>query len=539
MSSSYPPFQTDQYAADRTQTLSGLRFGKTSDNLKLTQAFQAKYPRDGFSNHILAQALIEIGKPQEALRFAQFAVQFSNLNPDSVSQLAQLYLEFAVYEQLGPLLTKAVIKSPGSAILASDFGDYYSAIGDIESAIQQYQRAIDLTINDRHRDAVKRSLVDTLRGANRHAEAESLLDELKSKSEHRAFFLSRRSHIGKQDANSPLAAEIEAALSDDKSTMPPAERALLHISLGRLFENSKNYDTAFSHWQRAKEIDKAPYDFNVIEQSAALVKALYTAELFNSTRAFANPSNAPVFVIGMPRSGTTLMEQILASHPKAAGVGELGVLGRRGIHFLRAYGNPGGRELLQSNAMKGELLARTNEFLNVARLFARKNSEKIVDKTPTQFFVAGFIHLCFPNAKFIHLNRHPADTFISTYQNNFTKDFGFAFDQRAFAHYYLQKEKLMGYWRSVFGHNIIDVRYEKLVANPEKLVREILEFVDLDWEPNCLNFFERQSSVRTFSKDQVRSAINSNSIRRWKNYEMHLMPLLEALEAAKFEYEPV
>ncbi|MEO6608763.1 MAG: sulfotransferase, partial [Aestuariivirga sp.] len=130
----------------------------------------------------------------------------------------------------------------------------------------------------------------------------------------------------------------------------------------------------------------------------------------------------------------------------------------------------------------------------------------------------------------------PADTFISTYQNNFTKDFGFAFEQRAFAHYFLQKEKLMAYWRTVMGTQILDVKYEELVANPESVVRGMLAFLDLEWDPACLKFFERQSSVRTFSKDQVRREINTQSIARWKNYEKHLSPLFESLSAAGFEY---
>jgi hypothetical protein len=243
----------------------------------------------------------------------------------------------------------------------------------------------------------------------------------------------------------------------------------------------------------------------------------------------------------MPRSGTTLVEQILSSHSRVASAGELGRTGRRNLPFLETYDKPGGTETLRGNALRGELMARANEHLKLANLVAGRERPFVVDKMPTQFLAAGYIHLCLPRARFIHVLRHPADTFVSTFQNNFSTDYAFAFSQEAFAHFYSQREKLMKHWRSVFPTQILDVRYEKLVSEPEPEIRRMLAFLELDWEPECLRFHESKNNVRTFSRDQVRRSINTGSIGRWRNYQNQLQPLFEALrtlECAEYPLVP-
>ena len=238
----------------------------------------------------------------------------------------------------------------------------------------------------------------------------------------------------------------------------------------------------------------------------------------------------------MPRSGTTLIEQIISSHPDGFGVGELGRVQRLEETFVKDYASPDYKERLLKNASAGELGARANETLNLLELIAGPSPKFVVDKYPTQYLSMGYTHLCFPNSKFIHCQRHPADSFISSYQNNMSLAHNYSFDQNAYVEAFLTKEKIMTYWRSIFPDKIFDLHYEKLVARPEETVREMLDFIGLPWDPICLKFFEKKRTVQTFSLNQVRNPIYTTSVYRWKNYEKHLGPLFAALGEAGFTY---
>lgn len=526
------PQQIPKSASPEAQrlVLAALKPDRHEHNLRIVRHFQAGNPTDAFANHLLAQTLNESGQGFEAIQFAQNAVKFSDFAPHMVSQLARLYLEFGFLENLEPLLTQALVRAPTSALLASDMGDYYAAIGRADRAEAQYRRSLELSTDPKFRNALNRALVDALRSNDRNAEARLILNEIKPTKEQRAFALTKLSDLAKGDEADALIAEITAFIGEQAPDLNASEVSRLWLALGGLLDKRGVPDQAFAAWRKAHEVGGPSYSAEKIEALVSRTKGFYTSSLFAALQMFGQPSQAPVFVIGMPRSGTTLLEQILSAHSQIASAGELGRMGRRNLPFLEMYDKPGGGDLLRGNAVRGELMARAAEHVKLATLVAGRDAPRLVDKMPTQFIAAGYIHLCFPNARFIHIARHPADTFISTYQNNFSHDYAFAFSQEAFGHFYKQYDALMAHWHNVFPNQILDVSYESLVSDPESEIRRILDFLGLAWEPNCLNFFLNASSVRTFSKDQVRSGINTNSIGRWRNYERFLAPLLGALQ---------
>jgi Sulfotransferase family len=174
------------------------------------------------------------------------------------------------------------------------------------------------------------------------------------------------------------------------------------------------------------------------------------------------------------------------------------------------------------------------EYLTLLATMVKQPALRIVDKTLTSYFTAGFIHMGLPHARFVNCIRHPADNFISAYQNDL--DHAECFDQGHYVSFYLGKQKLITHWKTCFPDKIFDLYYEELVKNPETVVRRLLAFLGLDWDPTCLTFFERSSTVRTFSRHQVRSSISTGSVARWRNYEKHLGPLFTALAKANFTY---
>ena len=524
------------YVRHREQTLKRLSGASQAMSESIAREFHKRYPHDAYANHLLAKCLAVGPKKYEAIGFAQNAAQLSNLDPQMASLLAQLYFDFGLHELALPMLRAALAQTPHSALIASDLGDVYSALGRGNEALLMFEAAVNNETYPARQNVYKCSLADILLNLNRSHEAKPILETLLLDNERQDFALFRLATLDKNTMASPIAAAIKNRL---EQKLDVKSRTQLLLALGRIYENTKDYASAFAQWQQSRALVDVSYDAAATAKHVTQLTEFYTPELFSATQGMGHGAHAPVFVVGMPRSGTTLVEQILAAHGDVAGVGELSRMSRQNIAFLNIYGGAGGREKLLANAAKGELQTRAQGFLDLAKLAVQKPAQKFVDKTPTQFLAAGYIHLCLPNAKFIHCIRHPADTFISTYQNNLSPDFTFAFKQTSFAHFYLERERLMRHWRTCFGDRIFDLHYEELVADPEAVVRKLLGFLELDWDPNCLTFFEQETTVGTFSKSQVRSAINTKSVGRWKNYEMQLGPLFAALTAANFVYPQV
>jgi hypothetical protein len=242
-----------------------------------------------------------------------------------------------------------------------------------------------------------------------------------------------------------------------------------------------------------------------------------------------DPSSLPIFLIGMPRSGTTLVEQILASHPKVHGAGELQLLN----DIVIAAGVPGGEagafpEFVAAAAPSALRRLGTNYVEGLRRRAA--SAERVTDKMPSNYYFAGLIHLALPNAKIIHCRRDPVDTCVSCFSKLFSAQQNHTYDLGELGRYYQRYEQLMAHWRRVLPKGrILDIHYEDVVADLEGQARRLVAHCDLAWDPRCLSFHETERQIRTASATQVRQAIYRTAIGRWRHYEKHLEPLIEAL----------
>ena len=246
-------------------------------------------------------------------------------------------------------------------------------------------------------------------------------------------------------------------------------------------------------------------------------------------------SPIPIFVLGMPRSGTTLVEQIIASHPMVHGAGELQTLNDVILTVRGPHGDtirfpefvPG----LDASALHQIGARYVTSVRKLAPEFAEK-CERITDKMPSNYYFAGLIHLALPNAKIIHTIRDPVDTCISCFSKLFSTDLNYSYDLGELGRYYKRYERLMAHWRRVLPRGrILDVRYEEVVADLETEARRIISHCGLPWKDRCLSFHEAIRPVRTASATQVRQPIYKSSVGRWRVYEAHLGPLLDALGA--------
>jgi tetratricopeptide (TPR) repeat protein len=502
--------------------------------LKSASLFHAHYPQDAEANYNYARSLVRHDKKDLALVHAEKASAISPENPAYLFLVGRLYLDFQLYEFAAPLLRDAVVKLPNDLLMQWAMADFLLALGDGQTAKSYYEIALNLQPNNQQRPLL---LVDYARCLNTMGlsrEADAVFAELEEIEEYEVVALAKRSAVLKHLPDSEMAGRVNSALNTAGITTNNKSELLL--SMGNMHNNAKEFDRAFELWTESRDLRTIDRAHDIGYNTFTRVTEFYNTSILSRAKEFGHSSKRPLFVLGMPRSGTTLTEQIVSSHPQVFGVGELGRVHKLAAAFERDYAMPDYGARLIKNAEAGELVARANETLKLLEVLAGPEPKYVVDKMPSQYLSMGYTHLCFPQAKFIHCQRHPADSFISSFQSNMSQFHEYSFDQIVYAEAYLSKEKFMAHWRSIFPEKIFDLHYEKLVTRPEETVRELLNFIELPWDPECMKFFEKARTVKTFSTDQVRQPIYTSSVYRWKNYEKHLGPLFAALKEANYTY---
>ncbi len=333
---------------------------------------------------------------------------------------------------------------------------------------------------------------------------------------------------GEDRDNQQALANIEAALGNPK--IGSLDRASLYFSAAKRYGDSGDYDKEFESYIKANAIKRRrlaeigyAYDPAAVEHAVDEHIAAFGRDAF--AQAGASDSEIPVFIVGMPRSGTSLIEQILASHPEVAGAGELMFLNEAAGRLRRKAGYPA----TPLPAAPARDVA--SDFLDrLAR--AGGDARRITDKMPSNFMHIGLIAMLFPGARLIHSRRDPADTCLSCFFQNFAgTSVVFSYDLADLGHYYRQYSRLMEHWRQCLPDRpgLLEVDYEKLVGDQERESRRLIDFLGLDWSDSCLSFHETKRVVTTASHSQVRRPVYQTSVGRWKRYGDRLAPLLKSL----------
>jgi len=310
------------------------------------------------------------------------------------------------------------------------------------------------------------------------------------------------------------------------------DRILLEFALGKAWMDVGDAERAFAHLDVANRMKRASFAYDAeadIAWLAAIAEGL-PAERLSELAGAGDPSEMPIFVVGMPRSGTTLVEQILASHPQIQGAGEL-------LTLEEVIGRDWERDDLAETYLRRVAGITKPELASLGRAYVERVSAlaagraRVVDKSPGNFRLAGLISLMLPGARIIHCRRDPIDTCLSCYARNFSGRVRYAFDQRELGHYYRAYQALMDHWRAVLPpERFIEVDYEAVVGGLEGEARRLIAFCGLDWDPACLEFHATRRLVRTISVNQVRRPLYSSSVARWKPYERQLEALFYELK---------
>lgn len=330
--------------------------------------------------------------------------------------------------------------------------------------------------------------------------------------------------LGKSD-------EAIALLEDvlRRARLPASDSRTLHLRLGRLLDKKGDYDAAFDHYLRGNALKRSDYDADAVLGRFDEIRDFFSESRMAGLPRATNRSQTPVFIVGMPRSGTTLVEQILDSHPSVFGAGELTFM-EDSDNALQARAGKG--TMRYTTYMETLTLDMLDDVANrhlVRLLGLAPDAQRIVDKMPHNFRYLALIELLFPAARVIHCARHPFDTCLSIYTHDFNAMHAYATDLAWLGQYYRKYMELMDHWKRVLSLPILDVSYEAVVADQKGMTRKLVEFCGVPWDEQCLTFYKNKRSVNTISYDQVRQPIYSKSVARWRHYERHLGPLKQAL----------
>jgi len=334
-----------------------------------------------------------------------------------------------------------------------------------------------------------------------------------------------------RDGDSHLT-EMERLLGD-ADTLALGERTDLHFALGKAYDDLGRHAEAAQQWLQGNALKRGEisYDAAAMDEGFERIRNVFAQDWLKIQQDVGHPSAIPVFIIGMPRSGTTLVEQILASHPQVFGGGEMKYFadGIREIEASRYALYPD-----VASTMTGSHFADLGKrYLTESLRLARRGALHVTDKMPSNFLFAGLIHLSLPNAPIIHTVRDPVDTCLSCFSKLFTDELNYTYDLAELGRYYRQYQLLMAHWKRVLpAGRIFDVHYEELVEDVEGLARRIVAHCGLEWDTRCLSFQENERPVRTASATQVREPVYKSSVGRWRPYRAFLAPLLQELGVA-------
>lgn len=444
-------------------------------------------------------------------------------HPQAELEVAAKAMQEGQLEQAQSLYRKIVERSPVCAEAWFGLGAINARIGNSHDAILMLERAMAIS---GPRPEYHNNLGGAKASLGRFAEADAHYREAIRLRPEFADPYYNLAMIHRFKAEDGYHDRIEKVLETNKWSND--ELVHLHFAAGKIYDDLKEFDRAFEHFRRANGFRRTEFDRGELEQ--LLERSL---KIFNSTDMAeiakrGHQDRHFVFVVGMPRSGTTLVEQILSTHSRVHGAGEL-------PHVSLVA-----RDLTKHSASKAVYPDSIRDvpgdaFCGFGRWYAGAvgsldaDAQVYIDKNPNNFRYLGLINAMLPRAKIIHCRRDPLDTCLSCFFMNFHKEGDYSFDVENLAEYYSAYRRFMDHWRSVLTIPILDVDYESLVAEPEKHVRRMIEFIGMEWEPGVMDYDRTNRAVQTASKWQVRQPIYNSSVRRWKNYECHLQPMFEAL----------
>ena len=503
----------------------------------------------------LADAYITLQRWEEAIDTYQQVLAIQGEDVGTIIKIGNVFLAAQLWTNAIPRYEQALVLQPDNAEVHKNLGSALHKLGKWQEALNCFEQALSLRPQyiDAHielatllrqlgrtEDALGQleqavaikpddvdahiNLADTLRDLG---QAELAIERLEQ-------FLSVRPksgapyyHISMINPKQELIPVVEEIVSDPE--LRNEDAIYCHFALGNFLKYRKSFDQAFGHFLKANTLyrENNRYDADENSQMVDRLIKVYSKAYFQRTRQFGSASLLPVFILGMPRSGTTLVEQILSSHALVHGAGELGAMTSVNVSIAQQLKNGSSFPACMSLIDADTAEKYSAQYLQELALHC-PTAARVTDKFTENFLRIGLIKTLFPDARIIHCQRNPLDNCISLFFHYFI-GFKCSFEMTELGQYYLDYQRLMSHWQALFPGEILTVQYEDLVTDQEAVSRQLVDYIGLDWDENCLDFHNNERAVMTASNIQVRQPMYKDSINRWQRYEKHLQPLIEML----------
>ena len=438
-------------------------------------------------SHInLGNALRSLGRFVESVCAYKYAIETNPGFSQAYYYLGRLLTELNELEEAAVNFKKVIQIDPGHKYANKRLANVLGDLGELEEAVSSYRKAIEI---DPEFAEVYRSLSNI------------------------------KIYIEFDD-------DIRAMESLYASERIVAEQKMhLAFGLGKAYEDLDEYDKSMNFILQATRLKRTSFDYSISEEEELFsnIKKTFSSEFFSDREGAGNRDRTPIFILGMPRSGTSLTEQILASHPDVFGAGELKDISNMTRKIINADSSrkfPIGIADLDRDG----LVDFGKGYVDRVRKHS-EDSKYITDKMPDNFLYIGLIQVILPNAKIIHCNRDPMDNCLSLFKNFFSGSIDYSYNLTELGQYCNLYLNLMQHWRDTLPGFIYDLAYERLVADQENQIRQLLDYCDLPWDDACLDFHKTRRKVKTSSNAQVRRPIYKDSVKLWKRYENQLEPL--------------
>jgi len=519
-------------AAHHRAAVAALNRGDHDGVRRLCRELIAHRPDHADSHFLLGMAEANQGRLPAALVSVQNATRLRS-SPEYLAQLARLLV---IARRDGEALAtagQALALQPTDALTLDTIGGVYSRLGAHKQAVPCFAQAVAGNPNHpqmRFNYAASLNFTGQFAAAEEQYEAAIALNPRFVKAH------SSLSSVRTQTADHNHVARLEALLATSTDSVDSLH---LHYALAKEHEDLRNPEAVFHHLDTANRRRKVElgYDIGFDRSIFEALKQHFAADYFTGEGAKLDPAQAPIFVLGMPRTGTTLVDRILSSHPTVESAGELQVMQ---VGLKRLAGTTG-RFALDPETIAA---ARSLQPAQLGQIYLegaapyRKSERRFIDKLPLNFLYIGYIARALPEAKIVCLRRHPLDTVWSNYRHLFATNFSYysySYDLLDTAAYYVMFDELMRFWQQLFPGRILQVQYETLVEHQEEQTRRLLDHCGLAWNELCLNFHENQAAVATPSKSQVRQPMYRGAMGRWRRYERYLQPAREYVRARGIE----
>jgi tetratricopeptide (TPR) repeat protein len=439
-----------------------------------------------------ADCLRKLGETREAINCLTQISVIDPVDVDMIAALVACYIDIDAFGEAERLLQEAVEIDPGNAHLHYELALLYRSFGELNKAANCFEKTLALAP-----DA--------------------------------ATVYYNYSRVKQFDADDPIIEKMQHCLAKlparEETNSQLKEKTELLFALGKMAEDCRQYEKAFDYWQNANVLKRRTFEYQIGDdrKRVAAIKKVFDTKLINDLQLEPSEQPTPIFIVGMPRAGSTLCEQILSSHADIYGMGELTLLPELIGELEKSIGLPFPRVMTQVD--KRQLQALRDNYR--AFVLAKTDRHYFTDKLPGNLWLVGLAKILFPRALFIHAHRDPIDTGFSCYKHLFSGAQKFAYDLVEIRQYIQLCQALMTFWHELLPGAIYDLKYEDLVANPQDTVKSMLSFCDLPWQQDCLHFWRTRRAVKSSSAAQIRQPLYAGAVGYWRHYEDQLQALTE------------